>query len=109
MTPLLKKILTEWLEWADAGGPDHRVFSRSVGLCDTIANYLNRTYYTACVCREFEELLVRDFGPYSPLRPRCPLTYPFGGSDRWELDWYAETMHTNELRLAWVRKVLTDA
>lgn len=109
MTPLLKRILTEGLEWADAGGPDHDTFSRSRGLCDTIADYLAVGDYTDCVCGEFEELLLEHFGRDPRYRfTVIPLSYPFGGGDRWELDWANDQMHTNELRLAWVRKVLTD-
>lgn len=33
MTPELRKLLTEWLNWAMIGGPTHPIFLRQHGLC----------------------------------------------------------------------------
>lgn len=112
MSPMLRRILTEWLEWATNGADHHhRIFSRDTGLCDTVAEWSDRSGYTAEVSNEFEALLIRDFGydPYYLQQGRKIVpSYPFGGFDRWDRDYCGDTMHTNELRLDWVRKVLAE-
>lgn len=111
MTPLLRRVLTEWLEWATNGAPPHPLFSTSTGLCDTVFDYCDRQGHTADLCSEFEALLIRDFGYDSEglsMGRKWAPSYPFGGQKRWGYDFKMDSMHTNELRLEWVRKVLSN-
>lgn len=94
ISPALRKFLSEWLAWAEAGGPENYLFNRSLGLCG--ASYL---YSGSIKLRvELQEKLaesLRDF------------TNPFsGGYHGFEVERVNRTMHKNPLRLAWVRKTL---
>lgn len=110
MTPLLKRFLTEWLEWATTGAYPHPTFSPGMGLCDTVADWCDANCHLARVEREFEVLLIEHFGHdkyYLRVhKVQVPPQYPFGGAAQWDKDHYNDTMHLNPERLAFVRKVL---
>lgn len=103
MGETLKKFLSEWLEWAEAGAPLHEAFDEHYGLCANLGYWITENCLTLTeeeadtAEEEFALLQAAEFGD------EC--LYPFGrteylvASDR-------GTQHTNEKRLAWVRKQL---
>jgi len=91
LSPALRDALTQWLEWAEAGGPEHPVFRRDRGLCGSI-----RRVGREWVRKELGWLLSLDYGQTH---------YPFGKAN-YLTRRHFETQHQDPARLAWVRKVL---
>lgn len=90
LSPELHAALTAWLDWAEAGAPEHRVFKRYNGLCLCVYYYAGWE-----VRKELERLFARRKDP----------TFPFG-EDNYAARYFAQTQHEDPARLAWVRKVL---
>lgn len=86
ISPALRKFLSEWLAWAEAGGPNRR-FSNSAGLC---------VNSPVDVSDELADLLGFE-------------SYPFGGESVYYEERDKGAIHKNPLRLAWVRKMLGKA
>lgn len=88
LLPETRKFLREWLEWSEAGAPEHRAFMRHNGLC-----------VTARIYDSFTGTKVKD-----DLRKAFKglFKYPFGKEEYAErLE--AHTQHLDPNRLAWVR------
>lgn len=94
MSPELQQFLREWLNWAEAGVPDHDVFLPNYGLC-TNSDHWGVTHH--CHIRdELQNALADEFNGDD-----C---YPFGGGPYlYERESIDETHHLNPTRLAWVR------
>lgn len=103
MSETLKKFLAEWLEWAEAGAPEHEALDRSLGLCANLGFWVTENILEIpgdmcdTVEAEFSALLVAEFGDN--------YMYPFGG-DEYIQAARLGTQHLNEARLAWVREQL---
>lgn len=91
MSPELRKALTDWLEWAESGGPEGDPFSRAFGLCTNIDAVAGDN-----VLCEMREMLWDDLGDDDT---------PFGADDYFRRG-KNSTQHECPRRLAWVRKVL---
>lgn len=96
MTPELRKVLTDWLEWAEADAPECADFDPTFGLCTNILE--SRTFEVYC---EFKDMLALDFGENS---------YPFdNGEEEYCMVADDGEHHRNPKRLAWVRRVLEQS
>lgn len=99
ITPHLKQFLTEWLAWVDNGAVEQDPFERGVGLCGSLDRWVRRVFpdnndLQQEVYDELQELLFGD--------------YPFGGKELYSREAMHNEMHTNELRLAWVRRMIGE-
>lgn len=103
MSETLKKFLSEWLAWAEAGAPEHEAFDRRYGLCADLGFWLTENIMVIPdeeaddVEVEFGRLLSAEFGD--------EYMYPFGRVD-YLVRGNNGTQHLNEARLAWARKQL---
>ena len=103
MNKELKRFLSEYLVWAEAGGPDWFTFDRGFGLCDNLDVWCEDLHEdeTWEVTEEFRSLLPKTGDPEGD-------RFPFGKED-----YYARsregTLHECPKRLEFVRKVLKEA
>lgn len=101
MTPMnddLRKFLTAWLTWAEAGAPTHAYLEPSYGLCDNLAIFMG------------DAPIEKDEAAYSDLlrlfrADGLVTSYPFG-SEEFYYGYENLNHHEQPERLAWVRKVL---
>lgn len=92
MSPELRKFLAEWLEWAEAGAPEHPHFRRWCGLCKASECWSRESYLRDELTLLFDRQGLDD-------------TYPFGETSyRYARE--TERQHRSPTRLAWVRKQL---
>lgn len=88
MTPALRQFLSDWLAWAEAGAPEHPVFTRFWGLC-----FCAHKYGGVPLGIEIEIM-------------SGPKRFPFGGPKDFQRRMDEGTQHLNPARLAWVRQQL---
>lgn len=102
MSPKLKQFLTEWLQWADAGGKRHKnsAFSPFTGLC-----YCASQWGGPWLEEELQSILWKEF-PDSGIHPAS--SCPFGGVETYDRDVARHTMHLNPLRVNWVRSKVNE-
>ena len=86
----LREFLQSWLQWAELGAPNVRIFDRTKGLCYCTMSWEER--YDVDIIAELDDLFLDE-------------RYPFGMKE------YADaskdgTMHLDVNRLTWVRKQL---
>ena len=86
-------FLKDWLKWATTGAVWHPIYRKEQGLCLSYQEYARHTPFT------YSELskLFRAQG--------LNTGFPFGEKEFWE-DARNATMHTNPMRLEWVRKTI---
>jgi len=91
MSDLMKKFLTAYIEWVDAGAPEGKPFCRGYGLC-------SNSFETegSAVERELKGMFEAD---------GLERTYPFGEADYDAHSTYG-THHLHQPRIDWVRKQL---
>lgn len=99
MTEELKRFLTEWLEWVDAGAlGDGTSFDRSLGLCDSLEFWMisrSLPYETKVELRQsFSVMLEGEI-------------YPFGSPTDYVNEGREDTMHLNSSRVRWARETLS--
>lgn len=105
--PMQSSFLTsfylEYHNWLKAGAPDDKPFSRSLGLCNNLRNYLsNKVALPGEMFNVVDEM--QDQFKSAGLRAKLPFNDSL-------LDYTAEqdagTMHLNDKRREWVRKHAT--
>lgn len=94
----LREFLKAWLEWVEAGAPHNGKFVRSEGLCYSVRHWAELKNFPY-------ERRAELYTSLSQALPACGC-YPFGGNWRYDREAVGGLMHTNELRLDWVRSQL---
>ncbi len=99
MSPELRQFLTDWLDWAEAGGSGV-AFRQYYSLCSNLKLYCQgfEVVKTTILLQELKKLFI-----YKGLDEK----YPFGQA-QFENDVFNYSMHKCEKRLAFVRKVLSE-
>ena len=95
----LHKFLQDWLDAATGKIEEPAWYDTSWSLC-ACARCWGRVRGRPGAIAELQHRLKEDFGETR--------TYPFGGMDRFLRDCTDGTIHLNEKRLEWVRKVLAE-
>ena len=97
MTPELRQFLTEWLQWAEDGAPEHPSFDAKFGLCH------NAEYFGALTSSRLSIDLEDEI--FHLLGGRGSSPYPFGVEEYHQAR-IRSTQHLNPKRLTWVREQL---
>lgn len=87
----LKEFYQAYAAWLDAGAPEGQPFDRGYGLCDNL--------YDQYYCHR--GLMNEMRGQFK--KAGLDIDYPFGGSEVFEDETDNSTMHTNPLRVQWVK------
>lgn len=95
---LMYMFLTQWLHWVENGAGKHTVFNRTEGLCVLwmcwcVNYYPSRVFLPSYM----KDILAAEFKNPS---------FPFGGAPRYRYECAHKTMHQNELRIEWVKKMV---
>lgn len=96
MSDLMRKFLTAYIEWVDAGAPDNEPFERSFGLCSNTDGY-------AKSLAELEKLDAEICAMFEA--DGLSTAYPFG-FDAYNDAASRHTQHLHKPRIDWVRSKL---
>lgn len=94
----LSEFYKEYLEWVDAGVPEHQYFVTFTGLCSNFgyfAQYHGARDYTA-----FSEEMIKQFVD-AGLNERYPFNRDYSG---YNIEVYSDSIHLNPKRIAFVRE-----
>lgn len=111
ISPDLKTFFQLWLNWVATGAPEGQPFSRKEGLCYSLLRWLKNKDQTVVgdPRKELMYLFKDTFGDAVNRKDGSPMwVYPFGGCDRYTNDFRNRTMHKNQKRINWVRKILEE-
>jgi len=97
MSYLMRKFLTAYIEWVDAGAPEGKPFCRGYGLCPNKYRLPDTAWADA---RELAQELAGMF-----VQGGLEMPYPFG-QDAYDRDSYHDLHHLHQPRIDWVRKQL---
>jgi hypothetical protein len=93
MSELMRKFLTAYIEWVDAGAPEDGPFSRSSGLCD---NTYGLPGGGKDVRNELREMFESD---------GLATSYPFGEAE-FNRDCDHDEQHLHQPRIDWIKSKL---
>ena len=110
MKQCTRDFLTAWINWVDTGAPEGEPFSRRNSLCLAKYDFCDKQYgygveadnyydIGADLGRMFAEDGLHDTHPFYDMKDE-------DDSSGYVTDKANKTMHLNERRVAWVRKVL---
>ncbi|AWN06263.1 hypothetical protein [Erwinia phage phiEaP8] len=92
----MHEFLRKYKEWLDAGAPEAKPFSRTLGLCGNmkLSGHYDYKY-------QLRNALKRDFDD---------VVYPFnnGMGIGYVTEKECQTMHENKERIAWVERMLRE-
>jgi hypothetical protein len=97
ISPLMREFLQSWLDWVENGAPEWAPYSREEGLCHNAYVFLHRA-------KRLTEWNVLDTEFRTLFRNRV---FPFGARNYFMHQGRA-TQHSDPLRLAFVRKFLSE-
>ena len=103
MSDHLKAFLSAWIEWVDAGAPNHNPFDRRLGLCVSFEYYLEKIGVAEGDADDEIYGLTDVFGA-----DRLSRAYPFGGGELFYEESGADAMHLNPARISWVRQKVSQ-
>lgn len=89
MNKTLRQFYNDYAAWLDKGAPEGQPFHRHVGLCMSV------TQAPYCLPPWKIKKQLEEAG--------LDTIYPFGGEYQFETDFDNATMHTNPLRIQWVK------
>lgn len=92
MSDELKKFLTDYLAWVDAGAPEDIPFTRRYGLCFHAEKRDYKLY------NELSKILDKEFTNHS--------AYPFGGMSVYFASHERRAQHLNQKRIDWIKSKL---
>lgn len=105
LSDVTRQGLKAWLDWVEAGRPDHKAFRGSVGLCSMLNYWAFATFKRGeddAVAQKIADDLCEAFDGED---------YPFGGVHRYAYEQNlhkTHKTHENKHRLAWVRANLPE-
>jgi hypothetical protein len=100
MSELMRKFLTAYIEWVDAGAPQGRPFARGAGLCYGVDVFCEEQPEPDVaydfVCRELKRMFRAD---------GLDRVYPFGDAAYDECA-VKDTQHLHQPRIDWIKSKL---